>query len=196
MSVNISDLNKAFGEHKVLTNLNMTLEDNGIYCLMGPSGMGKTTLLRIIMGLETKDSGTIEGAPLKDISVMFQENRLCEVLTPVENVALICNRHVSRKSIHDMLSAILPEECLTQPVSELSGGMKRRVALARALAYPGKIVIMDEPFTGLDINTKKDVINFILKEQKGRILLISTHGEEDVSLLNATRIRLEDIMSV
>lgn len=194
--IKISGLCKSFGKHEVLKNLNLTLEDNGVYCLMGPSGMGKTTLLRIIMQLEKSDAGSIEGADLKDISVMFQEDRLCDVLTPVENVALVCEKNVSRKKIYDNLCKILPKECLIQPVSELSGGMKRRVALARAMEYPGKIVIMDEPFTGLDYNTKKEVIGYILQQKRDRIMFISTHGEEDVSLLGAVKIKLEDINNI
>lgn len=194
--IKISGLCKSFGKHEVLKNLNLTLEDNGVYCLMGPSGMGKTTLLRIIMQLEKSDAGSIEGADLKDISVMFQEDRLCDVLTPVENVVLVCEKNVSRKKIYDNLCKILPKECLIQPVSELSGGMKRRVALARAMEYPGKIVIMDEPFTGLDYNTKKEVIGYILQQKRDRLMFISTHGEEDASLLGAVKIKLEDINNI
>ena len=194
--IKISGLCKSFGKHEVLKNLNLTLEDNGVYCLMGPSGMGKTTLLRIIMQLEKSDAGSIEGADLKDISVMFQEDRLCDVLTPVENVVLVCEKNVSRKKIYDNLCKILPKECLIQPVSELSGGMKRRVALARAMEYPGKIVIMDEPFTGLDYNTKKEVIGYILQQKRDRIMFISTHGVEDASLLGAVKIKLEDINNI
>lgn len=196
MSVVISNVSKAFGEHQVLKDLSVTFSDDHIYCLMGPSGMGKTTLLRIIMELETKDEGMIEGVSVKDISVMFQENRLCEVLTPVENVALVCDKHIPRENVRAKLEKILPKECLSQPVSELSGGMKRRVALARAMAYPGSFIIMDEPFTGLDVNTKKEVINYILNERNNRIMLISTHSEEDVLLLGAYKVRLEDINKV
>lgn len=196
MSVVISNVSKAFGEHQVLKDLSVTFSDDHIYCLMGPSGMGKTTLLRIIMELEIKDEGMIEGVTVKDISVMFQENRLCEVLTPVENVALVCDKRISREAVRAKLEKILPKECLSQPVSELSGGMKRRVALARAMAYPGSFIIMDEPFTGLDVNTKKEVINYILNERNSRIMLISTHSEEDVLLLGADKIRLEDINKV
>ena len=196
MSVVISNVSKAFGEHQVLKDLSVTFSDDHIYCLMGPSGMGKTTLLRIIMELETKDEGMIEGVSVKDISVMFQENRLCEVLTPVENVALVCDKHIPREAVRAKLEKILPKECLSQPVSELSGGMKRRVALARAMAYPGSFIIMDEPFTGLDVNTKKEVINYILNERNNRIMLISTHSEEDVLLRAAYKVRLEDINKV
>lgn len=193
MSVKIQGINKSFGSHQVLHNLNLEMEDDSIYCLMGPSGMGKTTLLRIIMNLETKDSGSIEGVTLEDISAMFQEDRLCDILTPVENVALVCSKDILRKDIRTSLEKILPKECLNQPVKELSGGMKRRVALARAMTYSGRFIIMDEPFTGLDVNTKKEVITYILSERKGRTMLISTHNEEDVTLLNAKKIKLEEI---
>ena len=111
-------------------------------------------------------------------------------------MALVCDKHISREAVRAKLEKILPKECLSQPVSELSGGMKRRVALARAMAYPGSFIIMDEPFTGLDVSTKKEVINYILNERNSRIMLISTHSEEDVLLLGADKIRLEDINKV
>ena len=82
---------------------------------------------------------------------------------------------------------------MDQPASELSGGMKRRVALARALYEPGKLVILDEPFTGLDRETKQEVIDYLLEQQNGRILLVATHGEDDAALLGAEIIRLEQI---
>lgn len=194
MSLKITHLYKSFGEHKVINNLSFTAQDKGIYCLMGASGIGKTTLLRIIMGLEKMDSGTVEGADIKDISAVFQENRLCEELTPIENIALVCKKDKSYKEIKDSLRKILPQECLTQPVNELSGGMKRRVAIARAMVYGKLVIIMDEPFTGLDTDTKKTVINYILEEKRDRIVIISTHGEEDAKLLGANKVRFENIM--
>lgn len=195
MSVKINKLCKAFGEHKVLKGLDLTLEDGGVYCLMGASGMGKTTLLHILLGLESKDSGEITGIKSGRISAMFQENRLCENLTAAQNVALVCGGKMSIGEITKKLSEILPAECMEQPVSELSGGMKRRAALARAMLFDSDLVILDEPFTGLDSNTKKDVIDFILRMQNGRILLISTHGEEDVSLLGGKKIRLDELFT-
>ena len=90
MSVQIRNLCKTFGSKKVLNNLNITLEDGGIYCLMGPSGMGKTTLLRIIMNLESKDSGEITGIdPDVEISSMFQEDRILPMLSAVANVNMM-----------------------------------------------------------------------------------------------------------
>jgi NitT/TauT family transport system ATP-binding protein len=193
VSVEINGLCKTFNEHQVLRSLNLRLEDNRIYCLMAPSGVGKTTLLRIILGLETKDAGTIHGIKPGEISAMFQENRLCEELTPVENVALVCPGKVDRSAIQQNLELILPADCMQQPVSELSGGMKRRVALARAMNYPGQMIILDEPFTGLDTDTKKRVIAYILNMRKNRILLAATHGEEDVTLLGGKKISLLDV---
>ena len=182
--IKISGLCKSFGKHEVLKNLNLTLEDNGVYCLMGPSGMGKTTLLRIIMQLDKSDAGSIEGADLKDISVMFQEDRLCDVLTPVENVALVCEKNVSRKKIYDNLCKILPKECLTQPVSELSGGMKRRVCLVRAMMKKSDTVILDEPFSGMDEETKILAAEYIKKHRDGRICIVVTHEKSDSGLLD------------
>lgn len=195
MSIQIKKLCKAFGEHKVLKGLDLTLEDGGIYCLMGASGMGKTTFLHILLGLESKDSGDIEGIKSGRISAMFQENRLCENLTAAQNTALVCKNSMTIGEITNKLSEILPAECMTQPVSELSGGMKRRAALARAMLFDSDLVILDEPFTGLDSNTKREVIDFILRMQRGRILLISTHGEEDVSLLGGKKLRLEELFT-
>ena len=192
MSVHIQNLCKSFGGKKVLNNLNLTLEDGRIYCLMGPSGMGKTTLLRIIMNLEEKDSGVITGIdPETEISSMFQEDRILPMLSAIDNVNMMYEKKRPVKEIKDDLSTILPRKCLRQPVRELSGGMKRRVSLARSMHFQGKMIILDEPFTGLDHATKEEVISYILKNRRGRILLVATHGLDDAELLGAQVIRLE-----
>lgn len=195
MGIKITGMNKSFDDNHVLRDLYLELEDGEIYCLMSPSGMGKTTLIRILLGLEKKDSGDIEGIDPEQTTAMFQEDRLCPVLTPVENVALVCSHRAGRGDIRRSLGEILPETCLDQPISELSGGMKRRVALARALYKPGKLVIFDEPFTGLDTETRREVIAYILRQQRGRILLIATHGEDDAEYLGAKIVRLEEIQA-
>ncbi len=193
MSVTISGLCKAFNGQQVLKSIDFHLEDDSIYCLMGPSGMGKTTLLRLILELETRDAGTISGIKAGEISAMFQENRLCEQLTPVENVMLVMSKQADRSVIRKNMELILPAECMEQPVSELSGGMKRRVALARAVNYTSKMIILDEPFTGLDVETKKKVINYLLCMRNKRILLVATHAEEDVVLLGGQKIMLGEL---
>lgn len=199
MSVKIKNIQKAFGAKEVLNGIDYTLEDGGIYCLMGPSGMGKTTLLRIMMDLEDPDSGMIEGLEKNDIAVMFQENRLLEWMDAVDNVAVMrkeVKNKKAKKKIEENLKLILPEDCLHQPVAQLSGGMKRRVALARAMNFPSKLIILDEPFTGLDRETKLEVIDYILEMRAGRILLVATHGVDDAALLGAQIIRLEELLGL
>ncbi len=124
---------------------------------MGPSGTGKTTLLRILLGRETADAGEIEGIAPGEIAAMFQEDRLCPTLSAVQNVALVCKGKVDEKQLAEELSQILPPNSLHQPISQLSGGMKRRVALARAMHYPCRMIVLDEPFTGLDQNTRLEL---------------------------------------
>ncbi len=124
---------------------------------------------------------------------MFQEDRLCEALTPVENVVLVLPRSASRREVRDLLSQILPADCLNQPAMELSGGMRRRVSLARAVAYPSTLVVLDEPFTGLDAQTRRQAIDFLLANRRGRTLLVATHGEQDAELLGARRLNLAEL---
>ena len=122
---------------------------------------------------------------------MFQEDRLCDRLSAIENVVLAhSSASLGRERAREMLAEVLPADCLDQPVSELSGGMRRRVSLVRAMAFPGAAVVMDEPFTGLDASTRAEVIEFILRHQEGRTLLVSTHGEHDAEMLGAQRIDL------
>lgn len=191
MSIIITDLYKSFDDNEILKNVNITLENSSIYCLMGASGIGKTTLLRILMGLEHADSGCISGIDTKNISCMFQEDRLIPDLSAIDNVRIVLRRKNNRAEVRNNLLSILPDDSLDLPVSSLSGGMKRRVALARALSYPGKLIILDEPFTGLDKDTKLNVINYILKMRNNRTLLIATHGADDADLLGAKIIKLD-----
>ena len=192
MSIIITDLCKSFDDNEILKNVNITLEDSSIYCLMGASGIGKTTLLRILMGLERADSGCISGIDTKNISCMFQEDRLIPYLSAIDNVRIVLRgKNNNREEVRNHLLSILPDDSLDMPVSSLSGGMKRRVALARALSYPGKLIILDEPFTGLDKDTKLNVIDYILKMRNNRTLLIATHGTDDANLLGAEIIKLD-----
>ena len=186
-------LSKAYGENRVLRGIDFVLGEGSVTCLMAPSGSGKTTLFRVLLGLETANSGRVRGVEPGRISMMFQEDRLCPTLTPVENVALVLGRDASRGELRAMLEEILPAECLDQPALELSGGMRRRVSLARAVAYPSDLVVLDEPFTGLDAATKRRVIEFILRHRDGRTLLVATHGEEDVELLGARLLHLDEL---
>lgn len=192
MEVKVNHLTKSFGTLNVFTLVNLSLHSGRIYCLMGPSGSGKTTFLRILLGLEQPDSGSMEGLHGIKSSAVFQENRLCEPFTPVDNIVMVIPGRTSRsrKQAREELSRLLPKEALSRPVSTLSGGMKRRVAIVRALSVPCDMIIMDEPFTGLDENTKLSVIRYIKEKTHDKLVIISTHQEEDVALLGGTLITL------
>ena len=198
MEIIIRDLSKSYGGRPVLSGLNMTFTSQSPCCLMSPSGSGKTTLFRILMGLETADSGsvhftddtgrTLPGRP--GFSVVFQEDRLCEAFTPLENVRMTAGRSLPPEQIRKEMALLLPEESLDRPVSTLSGGMKRRTALCRAILTPSSVLLMDEPFTGLDDAMRRQAIRYLLDRLAGRLLLLSTHSQEDVSLLGGKCFRL------
>ena len=111
----------------------------------------------------------------------------------MENVLLVCPRGTRRARVRSLLSRILPKDSLDRPVSQLSGGMRRRVSLARAVAYPSRMLLLDEPFTGLDAVTKGRVIEFLLSGRRGRTMLVSTHAEGDVALLGGEKIELDRV---
>lgn len=188
----IHNLTKTYNNLEIWQNLNLTLESGRIYCLMGASGSGKTTLLRILLGLEHADSGSFRLTPQPDerLVAVFQEDRLCESFSPLENVLLTAGTVCSRSQIYHELCRLLPEEAITRPVSTLSGGMKRRVSIARAILTPSCGILMDEPFTGLDEDTRKLVISYIKEKTAPKLLLVSTHQEEDVALLDGVLLRL------
>lgn len=184
-SIRIRNLEKSYNGQQVLRNFSLTMECGGRYCLMAPSGAGKTTLLRLINRTQHADSGTIEGVPAH-VGMVFQEDRLCESYDVLTNIMLTAKS----ENVREEALRILPEECLTRPVSELSGGMRRRCAVLRAMLSESDMLIMDEPFTGLDGENREKTAAYILEKLQGRTLLITTHRKEDAALLDAVRIAL------
>ncbi len=191
MSLVIRDVSKGFDGLQVLRGVTLMFEDKGIYCLMGPSGTGKTTFLRILMGLERADTGVIEGTEGKRFGAVFQEDRLCEAYTPLDNVMMTAGRHVTREAAGKELCRILPEECVSRPVYTLSGGMKRRTAVCRALLAAYDILVMDEPFAGLDEDTRGKVMEYVREKTEGKLVILSTHMEEDAAALGGRVVRLQ-----
>lgn len=186
----VDKLCKFYGGNAVIRDFSLTLKPGRAYCLMAPSGAGKTTLFRILLGLEPPDSGTIHGLSHHQTSAVFQEDRLLEGYTALQNLRLVTGHQYTNTELTKILLNLLPEDALKKPVCEFSGGMKRRTAILRALLAPFSFLIMDEPFTGLDYETRFKAIDLIKEYTRGKILLVSTHQEEDVSLLKASLIRL------
>lgn len=179
----IKDLGKSFGDKKVFSSLNLEIPEHGLTVFMGPSGSGKTTFFRIILGLEKPDSGFVrtEGR----VGALFQENRLIGNLSVIGNLMLVTD---DREKALQYLAAVGlgGEECTK--ACELSGGMARRVALARALLAPFDTLVADEPFSGLDIEAKKLAAGLLLSRTVGHTVLLITHDPDDLPLLGCPRV--------
>ena len=155
---------------------------------MGPSGCGKTTILRLIMGLEKTDSGMIQGGENKKLSVVFQEDRLWESFTAISNILSVAPKKISQEEAIKHLEEIGLRDCFNKPVSQLSGGMKRRVAIVRAILSCGDLIILDEPFKGLDKESLNLAINYVKKHTLKSTVIVVTHSLEEAKLLEADEI--------
>ena len=171
------ELSKSFDGKTVIDRFSQRFETNVHYCLMGPSGCGKTTLLNLRMGLLKPDSGRVIAEGVR-FSAVFQEDRLLEQMTAAANVALVSP--ASREEIDHLLRELgIDEESLPQPVSAYSGGMKRRVALCRALLADFDVLILDEPYKGLDEETRAKVMQIVERHTQGKTVLLVTHDREE-----------------
>lgn len=178
----LDHLSKSFDDKRVLNEFCAQIQTGRITLLMGPSGCGKTTLLRLVAGLERPDSGAVILPAASKIGMVFQEDRLCEGLGAVKNVALVCPRSVDRAKIAEHLLALgLTAEDLKKPVRTFSGGMKRRVAIVRAVLCGAPILLMDEPLKGLDAQTRQRAAQYIAANCANRTVLMVTHDPQDIA---------------
>ena len=172
MDLIIQDLCKAYYGQAVLQDFSYCFPEGKTTCIMGRSGCGKTTLLNLILGLELPDTGTIQGNK-EPMAAVFQEDRLCRL---------------SEERLRELLAAVDLEEAWDKKAGELSGGMCRRTAIARALAADRNCILMDEPLSGLDPDTRIKVLDTIKKYTKGKTLLLVTHEKQDAFSLGADKI--------
>ena len=170
----------AYGEKAIFSHLDLDLEGE-VNCLMAPSGRGKTTLLKLVGGLLKPRQGEISGAPERP-SFLFQEDRLLPWYDALGNAELAGDREKALALLEEL--AIDPHAA----VDSLSGGQKRRVALARALAYDGDLLLLDEPFKGMDEELVRRCAQLIRREKKP--VLMSSHSLEEAALMAAEIIEL------
>ncbi len=186
MNIVLEQVSKSFGEKQVFSNFSYAFQLEGITAIMGASGCGKTTLLRLLCGLEQPDSGVISGVP-KQFTFLFQENRLLPWATALENVALVSNTQTAKAVLQKVG---LAKELHEKPAA-LSGGMQRRVAFARALAHQSPVLFLDEPFKGLDASLCAEMIGLLLQESEKRPILFVTHSETEANTAHAAVLHLD-----
>ena len=207
VGIRIRNLSKSFGGKSVLENFSADLPAGSISALMAPSGSGKTTLLNLIAGLMPADDGSIvfdteesgnahpvsfsagknDDCRTVSFSAVFQEDRLLNEMTAESNVRLV-NPSLSLSDTINAMAELGLRESTHQSVRELSGGMKRRVAILRAVLHDSDILLLDEPFQGLDEETRKTVISFLRKKAENRTVLLITHNKEDAEDCGAEQI--------
>ena len=178
-----------YGTEPLCGPLGFSLGPSSCLCLQAPSGTGKTTLLHTVARLQCPLAGSLENTARRR-SMMFQDTRLVEDLDAIDNILLFARPGFTRKDARDLACELLPKDALSRPVRELSGGQRRRVELARAFAAPGELVLLDEPFGGLDAQAHSCALAFVKRHDAGRIVVFATHDADDARALGAQILEL------
>ena len=188
----IKNMKKAFGAVRVFDDFSLTVPGNEITAILGPSGCGKTTLLSLIAGVLVPDSGTMDGIQGKELSYLFQDARLIPWKTVAQNVAFVLQERLPSAQINEHVAYYLDQmgiaELGTQYPQRISGGQRQRAAMARALAFPSRILLMDEPFKSLDLGLKMDLLDSFINswEKEPRTVILVTHDVKEAIMLADT----------
>ena len=181
--INVEKVNKAFGDKRVLVDNSITFEAESKTAIIGSSGRGKTTMARLLVGLELPDGGEINFSEDPRISYLFQEDRLFPWLNVYDNMALGM-KNLDDEAIIEMAQNLEIKEVLYKMPDELSGGMKHRVALGRTFLADSNLMILDEPFRGLDQDLKVRIVDRLWEKMvSGKTVIVITHSREDIELL-------------
>ena len=180
--ITIDRLTLSYGSQQVLKDCSLRVEAGSRVALMGPSGCGKTSLINVIAGLLTPDSGKV--SVNGKVSYVFQEPALFPWLTAVDNInVVLSDRPETLPRAEQLLEAVGLSDCRDKYPHQLSGGQKQRIAICRALAYGGDILLLDEPLKGLDADTRDQVSALLLQEWTGKTLLLVTHDPSEAQSL-------------
>ena len=191
--IRLKALTKRYGDITALPPVTARFPAEETTVLLGPSGCGKTTLFRLLMGLERPTAGSISGVP-ENISAVFQENRLLPEFSALTNIRLVTGNRVGEEDILSLLRSLGLGDWAHKPVKELSGGMGRRVAIARALRHPAELVLKDEPFKGLDTETRERVMALVQRCCRARTLLLITHDPAEAVFFGGQMLQLGNTM--
>lgn len=183
----IDNISFAYGENAIFEDFSLDINKNEKIWLYGESGCGKTTLLKLILGLLKPQTGSVINITGAKPSVVFQEDRLLPFKTALQNILLVKGN--TQKAIEN-LSALGLTDYINTPVSQLSGGMCRRVAIARALTADFDFLVLDEPFTGLDKENIQKAVTQILRVAQDKPIILVSHSKEEAELLGAKQITL------
>ena len=198
MKYQVKNIYKSFEDLLVLDDITIDFPANKTTCILGPSGCGKTTLLNIIAGILDKDRGEVVGFENKNISFVFQEDRLIEWKNVKDNISFVLKEKKDKNEIETIVDKYLKlvnlEEYKYYYPRRLSGGMRQRISILRAFAYPSDLLLMDEPFKSLDINNKHIVMDFFkeLKDKENRTSILVTHDVEEAINLADSIVILSD----
>ncbi len=194
MDIKFTRVSKRFQDKLLFEDLNLTFPEGRLTCLMGPSGSGKTTIINCILGLTRPDSGEVTGIEGKLVAAVFQEDRLIEHWDAIKNVKLVCDKSVTTKQVLEELKEVGLEEAIKKPVRDYSGGMRRRVAIVRAMLAQSELMILDEPFQGLDELLKEQVIDYVRRRTLGKTVILVTHDREEAERMGAELISLDNVI--
>ncbi len=189
MKLELKNINKSFGGLEIFRDFSISFIPGSINCILGPSGCGKTTLLHIINGTISPDSGTSEGFSTLRLSYVFQEPRLLPWKTVRDNIAFVLKERMEdselQKRLDEYISLVQLEKFSDYYPSALSGGMKQRVSLARAFSYDSDVILMDEPFKALDYKLKNNLIEQFVKlwEKDKRTVIFVTHDVDEALMI-------------
>lgn len=190
--IELKDVSVAFQGHSVLEHCSLLVPDGGHTAVMGPSGSGKTTLLRLVAGQLAPDQGSVTVSHGR-ISYMYQEPRLLPWLTAEENVNLVLSdKPETMDTARQWLAAVGLADAMKKRPAELSGGMRQRVSLARALAYDGDLFLLDEPLSSLDEAMATELLDLLKQYTRGKSMIFVTHSPEQAKVLGGEIYRMNN----